>query len=69
MWNWLLSKWDDLFYSFAVSSIKRKCDRNPGFTYLLELSVKEYRIKQNPSPELMNSTETFFDVIKDLQTL
>ena len=73
MREWLLKKWDAWVYYFAYSTLRRMCTRNPGFGYLMELQLREYR-KNNPiSTEVQRETEEFFkltyEIVEDLRTL
>lgn len=73
MREWILKKWDSLVYYFAHSTLRRMCERNQGFAYLLELQLREYR-KNNPiSSEVERETEEFFkltwEIAEDLRTL
>ena len=67
--NWLISKWDDFIYKHACNTMRRKCERNPGFSYLLELTVRDFREKNPPSPAVMRSTEIFFQAMQDLNKI
>ncbi len=59
MWNWMVEKWDWWIYCRSYHSMRRMCKKNPGYAYLLELRIKEYR-RQNPMPEsLERATEEF----------
>jgi hypothetical protein len=62
---WLLEKWDWMVYRFAHHSIRRMCERNQGFAYLIELWIREWR-SQHPIPkELEAATEHFFESMRD----
>lgn len=67
--KWLLGLWDDFIYRHACETMRRKCERNPGFAYLLELTARDYREQNPPSPEVMRSTELFFQAMKDLKKI
>ncbi len=73
VYEWLLKKWDKWVYYLAHDTLRRMCERNQGFAYLMELNMREYR-KRNPiSPEVQRETEEFFKLIneisEDLRTL
>lgn len=65
--RWLIEKWDDFMYKHACNTMRRKCERNPGFAYLFELTARDYREQNPPSAEVMRSTELFFQAMKDLK--
>lgn len=73
MREWLLRKWDKWVYYFAYGTLRRMCERDQGFAYLMELQLREYR-KNNPiSTEVERETAEFFkltcEIAEDLRTL
>jgi len=60
MFSWLQEKWDWFIYHRACHSLKRMCERNRGFSYLLELWLREWRSHHPLTPELERATEAFF---------
>jgi len=65
MLAWIIEKWDWFIYFCAYASMKRMCARDPGFAYLLELWISEYR-KQNPiSEQSKRAIELFFATQRD----
>jgi len=50
MKNWILEKWDWWIYRRSYNTMKRMAKRNIGFTYLMELHLREYN-SRNPIPE------------------
>ena len=73
MREWALKHWDKWVYYFAHATLRRMCERDQGFAYLMELQLREYR-KNNPiSPELQREVEEFFrltcEIVEDLRTL
>ena len=55
----ILRKYDMWVYFRACKSINRMCKHNPGFAYLMELSIHDW-LAENPIPEsLKSSTEHF----------
>lgn len=70
---WLLKKWDNWVYYFAHDTLRRMCEWDQGFAYLMELQLREYR-KNNPiSSEVQREVEVFFkltsEIAEDLRTL
>lgn len=66
MQEWLLKKWDRFVYYFAYGTLRRMCWRDPGFAYLMELHLREYR-KNNPiSPEVQRDTEAFVKLMREI---
>lgn len=59
MKEWIVKKWDWWIYYRALHSLRRMCERNPGFAYLMRLHIQEYREKYPISPELEHATEGF----------
>lgn len=64
----LVEHWDWLVYRLACGSLRRMCEHNGGFAYLMQLWLMEWR-KQHPiSPELERSTEMFFESLNSLDS-
>jgi len=65
MKNWILEKWDWWVYRRSYNTMKRMAKRNIGFTYLMELHLREYN-SHNPIPEsLKSATEHFHNAMID----
>lgn len=57
----IVEKWDFWIYYRAFNSLKRICERNPGFNHIMECHLKKYN-EQNPvSESLKNSAEMFYN--------
>lgn len=57
---WLIQHWDWFIYHRAYHSLRRMCERNGGFAYMLELWIREFRRRHPISPQLERATEEFF---------
>lgn len=57
--------WDWWVYRRAHHSLRRMCERQPGFAYLMELWIREWRGRHPISPELERATEAFFESLRD----
>jgi len=60
----LLEKWDYWVYARAYNSLKRICERNPGFGYLMELHLRDWNKQSDISESLKKATETFYKSYK-----
>lgn len=73
MREWLLRRWDSWVYYFAHNTLRRMCERNQGFAYLLELQLRRYRQEHPISAAVQRETEEFFkmtwEIAEDLRTL
>lgn len=65
MYEWIIEKWDWFIYHRAHSSLERICRRRPGFAYLLELWIREWRSRNPASPEVDRATEVFFESMRE----
>lgn len=66
MKNWILKKWDWWVYCRAFHTFRRMAQRDAGFSYLMELHIREYN-SRNPIPEsLKRATELFHESMIDL---
>lgn len=63
MFEYLLTKWDWWIYYRAFHSMRRMCRRNPGFAYIMELHIANWR-EQNPiEPERMKIAKDFYEAM------
>lgn len=58
-------RWDWWIYFRAVHSLRRICERQPGFAYLIELWIRKWRSRHPITPQLQESTEAFFQSLLD----
>lgn len=58
-------RWDWWVYRRASHSLRRMCERQPGFAYLMELWIREWRGRHPISLELERATEEFFESLRD----
>lgn len=63
----IIEKWDWLIYWFAYSSLKRMCERNNGFAYLIRLQLDDWLNKHPLDENLKHTTELFFTVLTDVE--
>jgi len=61
----LRRRWDWWIYCRAVHSLRRMTSDNPGFSYLMELQIREWNTKLAISPTLKLATETFHASMRD----
>ncbi|MBW7846367.1 MAG: hypothetical protein LC136_08010 [Burkholderiales bacterium] len=60
-----VEKYDWFIYRRAFNTLKRMCNRNAGFAYLMELHIKKYRELHHITPELERATEAFFETLEE----
>ena len=53
--------WDWRIYWLAYATFNRMCRRNAGFAYLFKLNIDKWLLDNPLPPELVNSTERFFE--------
>lgn len=59
--RWLLAKWDWWVYCCATHSFRRLAQTHGGFTYLMELYLRQWNAANPISPALKMATEAFHE--------
>jgi hypothetical protein len=62
---WLIEKWDWWIYWRFYRSLRRRCERDGGYAYLMELWLREWRSNHPLTPEVEHATERFFESLRD----
>lgn len=61
MWKWLVEKWDWWIYCRSFHSLRRICERSPGFAVVMQCHLNEY-LERNPVPEQLRlAAEKFYE--------
>ena len=59
----ILAAWDWWIYRRAFHSIRRMCECNGGWAFIMKLHIDKYLQKHPISPELEQSARTFYETI------
>lgn len=63
--NKIIKRYDYFIYYQAMYTLRRMCEDNPAMAYLMQLHLDKYRELHPITPELAETTKTFFEALNE----